>query len=81
MLFVMFNHLDVRVRAEMSQISGAKEHPLEWTSLLDEVIYQHELYIWNIVELEKLLIRQKMRRSIFKLNYVLVRGRYDHVLS
>jgi hypothetical protein len=67
--------------AEMSQISAAKERPLVWRSLLDEVMYQHELYIWNIAGLEKLLIRQKMRWSIFKVNYVLVRGRYDHVLS
>ncbi len=38
-------------------------------------------YIWNIVELEKLLIQQMIRRSMFKVRYVLVRGRYDHVLS
>jgi hypothetical protein len=65
----------------MSQIPAAKERPLVWRSLLDEVMYQHELYIWNIAELEKLLIRRKMRWSILKVNYVLVKGRYGHVLS
>jgi hypothetical protein len=65
----------------MSQIPAVKERPLVWRSLLDEVMYQHELYIWNIAELEKLLIRRKMRWSIFKVNYVLVGGRYGHVLS